>query len=478
MANRHPHIRFAASPDLPQEASPETPAPVAAAPVPLPPLLDPVIAAWLARAPQQLHRAVAEHGSPLNIVWPHALTDNVRAIRLALQAYPIRHALFYGAKVNKSQALVAGAVQAGAGVDVSSLYEWRDARRAGAEPAQVCATGPAKTARFHAELVRDGALVSVDSVQEFDALAAIAHAQPSPRPVRVLLRYRPDSAMRSRFGMDGEALAHCLRRCAQERDTWAFEGFHFHLSGYDWEARAQALRELMPYLDMATSAGLSPRIVDIGGGLPTRYVASDFYDRHLRSQHPAHYRNGRVPASFYPYGDRTDAAAWLHSLLGAPCTDGAQVWQVLRDRGLTLAVEPGRSLVDQAAITVFRVTHTKPLAQDHVVLVEGSSFSACETWFASEFLVDPVLVPCQPDAQANGPVRAYIAGHSCLDDDVITNRLLPFSRLPQPDDLLVYANTAGYQMDLLENEFHRHPMPRRLVATSDAAGNVGFSPDN
>ncbi|QQX85058.1 hypothetical protein JJQ59_03605 [Cupriavidus necator] len=84
MPNRHPHIRFAASPDLPQEASPDTATPVAAAPVPLPPLLDPVIAAWLARAPQQLHRAVAEHGSPLNIVWPHALTDNVRAMRLAL----------------------------------------------------------------------------------------------------------------------------------------------------------------------------------------------------------------------------------------------------------------------------------------------------------------------------------------------------------------------------------------------------------
>lgn len=477
MQHRQPRTRFAAAPDIPQQASAAAPP----RPVPLPPLLDPVIAAWLVRTPQALHRAVAEHGSPLHIVWPHALADNARAMRRALQAYPIGHALFYGAKVNKSQALVAAAVRAGVGVDVSSLHEWRDAVRAGATPAQVCATGPAKTVAFHAELVRDGALVSVDSVEEFNALGAQVRAQGAP-PARVLLRFRPDSAARSRFGMDAEALAHCLRRCAQQRETggntWSCEGFHFHLSGYEWEARAQALRELMPLVDLAVAMGLRPRLLDIGGGLPVRYVASDFYDRHLRAQHPAHYRNGHVPPSFYPYGGRTDAAAWLHRLLAAPGGAGTQLWQVLRDRGLTLAVEPGRSLVDQAALTALRVTHTKALAQDHVVFVEGSSFSACETWFGSEFLVDPILMPALPERAADGPVRAYLAGHSCLDDDVITNRLLPFPRMPQPGDLLVYANTAGYQMDLLENEFHRNPMPRRLVATGAADGNVGLALDD
>jgi diaminopimelate decarboxylase len=45
------------------------------------------------------------------------------------------------------------------------------------------------------------------------------------------------------------------------------------------------------------------------------------------------------------------------------------------------------------------------------------------------------------------------------DDDVISHRLINFSTAPQPGDLLIYINTAGYQMDLLENEFHRHPCP-------------------
>ena len=152
------------------------------------------------------------------------------------------------------------------------------------------------------------------------------------------------------------------------------------------------------------------------------------------------------------------------------------VVQYLRDANCTLAIEPGRSLADQAAITLFRIHGVKPLATGgHVIFVEGSSFSACETWFSSEFLVDPLLIPSGPRAHA--PVRAYIAGHSCLDDDVITNRWIGFPTVPQRGDLLVYANTAGYQMDLLENEFHRHPMPHRLLALQDASGALRFEPD-
>lgn len=136
--------------------------------------------------------------------------------------------------------------------------------------------------------------------------------------------------------------------------------------------------------------------------------------------------------------------------------------------------------MDQAAITVFRVTRVKALpGGQHVIFVEGSSFSACETWFASEFLVDPIHVSTGRSAGLGAaPTRGYIAGHSCLDDDVITNRLIRFETTPRAGDLLVYANTAGYQMDLLENEFHRHPMPRRIAVRCDEAGGLDVTSDD
>jgi diaminopimelate decarboxylase len=160
--------------------------------------------------------------------------------------------------------------------------------------------------------------------------------------------------------------------------------------------------------------------------------------------------------------------------------DGLSIAGYLNANALTFAIEPGRSLADQTALSIFRITRVKSLAADEaVIFVEGSSFSAGETWFASEFLIDPVLL--QAETRTNddtAPVRAWIAGHSCLEEDVITNRRIQFAKRPKAGDLLVYANTAGYQMDLLENEFHRHPMPRRISVSFDAAGGMATSPDD
>ena len=276
--------------------------------------------------------------------------------------------------------------------------------------------------------------------------------------------------------MGEAALLAGLRRVAQSPRRFRFEGFHAHLGGYGVASRIAAMVELMRLVAPASDLGLSVRVVDIGGGLPIRYVAPGPYAAVLEAQRPHHYRTGSVPPDFYPYGSETTAADWLEALLDAPCGQSG-VAASLRGAGLRLALEPGRSLVDQAAISVFRIIRVKPLGDGTaVVFVEGSSFSACETWFRSEFLVDPILVRARP-AAATGPLRAYVAGHSCLGDAVVTNRWLDFAAAPASGDLLIYANTAGYQMDLLENEFHRHPMPVRLAAHRSPAGDTVFVKD-
>lgn len=450
------------------------------APMALRPILDQAISDIVYSSPKTLLDLVDRYGSPLNIVWPHALRQNVEAFRTVLRSHKVRFEIFYGAKVNKSQALLRAAAESNVGVDVSSVYELRDALRAGADPSRLCATGPAKTSNFHAELIANASLISIDSVEELYELEECVRKIPSIRMARVLLRYRSASSQASRFGMGADDLLHCLHRLAKLRTQFAFEGFHFHLGGYSYETRAQALRELIHYINAARNLDLEPKIIDIGGGMPIRYVESDKYEAYLHHQCNEHYSHGRVPESFYPYGSRLDACAWLNRLLGSSCVDGLSIAQYLNAMDITLAIEPGRSLADQAAISVFRITRIKLLAAgNHVIFVEGSSFSACETWFASEFLVDPILISTEAVGQIrNAPIQAYIAGHSCLDDDVITHRLIGFKRIPKAGDLLVYANTAAYQMDLLENEFHRHPLPRRITATCNASGGIDVSPDD
>jgi diaminopimelate decarboxylase len=441
----------------------------------LSPILRPSTAELLAGNGPLLIDWVGRHGSPVNLVWPDELQSNLAVLRGVLRESGVAYALYYGAKVNKSPGLLAAALRAGAGIDVSSLYELRDARRLGAAGTQLVATGPAKTAAFHNELINCNALISVDSPEELEDLIRWL---PAGGPVQaVLLRLRPTNQARSRFGMPTAAIRQCLSRIAGE-SRLRFDGLHFHLSGYSWESRAQAIGEAAGLISESRAQGFAPRMIDIGGGLPIQYVDQCAYQVHLGTQMPEDYRTGKVPASFYPYGGGLSAAEWLRYLLRAPMADGRSFANYLVHEGLVLGMEPGRALADQAAISVFRVLRVKAIGADaHVVFVEGSSFSACETWFGSEFLVDPILVPTISPPVAAKPIRAYLAGHSCLDEDVLCNRWLTFPIAPRAGDLLVYANTGGYQMDLLENEFHRHPMPSRLCVVQDAKGQPMLVPD-
>ncbi|MEH2484073.1 Y4yA family PLP-dependent enzyme [Bradyrhizobium sp. AZCC 2230] len=443
--------------------------------VELSPILRPNTVELLAGNGPVLINWVARHGSPVNLIWPDELQTNLATLRGVLRESSVASAIYYGAKVNKSPALLAAALRAGAGVDVSSQYELRDARQLGADGSQLVATGPAKTAAFHKELVDCNALISVDSPEELEDLI---RQLPADGPVQpVLLRLRPVNQERSRFGMTAASTQHCLSRIAGE-NRLRFDGLHFHLSGYSWESRAQAIREAAGLINEARARGFTPRMIDIGGGLPIQYVDQRAYQAHLDAQMPEDYRTGKVPASFYPYGGGLSAAEWLRCLLRAPMADGRSLANYLVHEGLVLGMEPGRALADQAAISVFRVLRVKAVGPDaHVIFVEGSSFSACETWFGSEYLVDPILVPATSSSVATKSIRGYLAGHSCLDEDVLSNRWLTFPIAPRSGDLLVYANTGGYQMDLLENEFHRHPMPSRLCVVQDTKGQPTLVPD-
>jgi diaminopimelate decarboxylase len=448
-------------------------------PVKLSPILGPEIDR-LIRCPETLFDLARTYGSPLHIVFPDVLKANVEAFRAVLHRHEISHQIFYGAKVNKSPSLVRAAVEANIGVDVSSLYEMRDALRAGIDPSRLCATGPAKTRVFHMALVANHALVSVDSVEELHDLEAVAREIGPERPARVLLRYRPSDAASHRFGMTEDELLLCLDRIAHSPDVFLFEGFHFHLSGYRYESRAATVRELVRFVDAARAMGLEPKLIDIGGGMPVRYVEHAHYEAFLKAQDERHYRTGKRPASFYPYGGPIGPDQWLDRLLASPALHGRSIAAYLKANALTLAIEPGRSLADQTAMSVFRIARVKSMAAgEAVIFVEGSSFSACETWFGSEFLVDPLLISGQREPGVGvTATRSWIAGHSCLDEDVITNRWLSFARTPRAGDLLVYANTAGYQMDLLENEFHRHPMPRRICVKYGVDNGMTISPDD
>ncbi|SOD91197.1 diaminopimelate decarboxylase [Streptomyces sp. Ag109_G2-15] len=400
-------------------------------------------------------------GGPYHVLFPELFDSNARAFRTAFAEAGVDGHVYYAKKANKAAVFAERAAVLGLGVDVASHGELREALAAGVRGADLVVTGPAKADELLRVAVLHGALIAVDALDELDRLLGLAAEL--GRTARVLLRRLPPAQPDSRFGLDTGELEAALRRCAAAGVD--LEGFSFHLSGYEVESRADLAAELVRLCLRARQLGLRADRISIGGGFAVDYVDAGDWDSFDEALRPEHVHAGKTFSGFYPYHSPVAGADALRAVLAAvPAGEQAPLATLLRTAGVTLLVEPGRALLDQAGCTVFGVQGVKERDGYGILTVDGTSLSLSEQWFASEFLPDPVLVPAAPGPGApEGPYPCCVGAASCLESDLLTWRKIPFSRRPAVGDLLVYLNTAGYQMDSNESPFHELPLPPKAV---------------
>ncbi|WP_221335637.1 MULTISPECIES: alanine racemase [Streptomyces] len=407
-------------------------------------------------------------GGPYHALFPARFDANAGAFGRALAEAGVDGTVYFAKKANKAAVFPERAAELGLGVDVASHGELREALAHGVRGTDLVVTGPAKSERLLRVAVLQGALVAVDALDELDRLAALASGL--GRTARVLLRRLPPGPP-SRFGLDDAETRAALRRCADGPVDVA--GFSFHLSGYDVRQRADLAGRLVRDCQDARELGLHPDRISIGGGFAVDYVGAEDWRRFTAADRPEHYHAGRTfPGGWYPYHSPVAGADALRAILAAvPAGERDSLAGLLRAAGVRLLVEPGRALLDQAGCTVFAVQGVKDRDGYAILTVDGTSLSLSEQWFGSEFLPDPVLVPGVPDAgSAAGPYPACVGAASCLESDMLTWRKIPFPVRPAVGDLLVYLNTAGYQMDSNESPFHELPLPPKVVVEQVSDG--------
>lgn len=434
----------------------------------VPALTDAATAAVLASG--LLEELAYAFGGPFHFVLPDAFDANLHAMREVLEGAGVDSAIYYAKKANKAAAWVERCAANGCGVDVASVGELREALAHGVRGESLVVTGPAKGAELVRLALAHGALVAVDSLDDLDAVITRALTGPG-RPARVLLRRLPPAQPESRFGLNDAELHVALNRCAQAESAVRMVGFSFHLSGYDLQPRADLAGELVALCRAARAKGLEASRISIGGGLPISYTDARSWSRFLASQHSGHFHAGRSfdVDGFYPYHSPTAGAQALRALLAAtPVGHSQSLAALLRDADVALLVEPGRALLDRAGATVFSVQGVKARGGYLILTVDGTSLSLSEQWFNSEYLPDPRLLPRRPDAfnAQDAPDQVWpasVGAATCLESDVLTWRKVAFPRRPRVGDLLVYPNTAGYQMDSNESPFHDLPLPPKVV---------------
>lgn len=444
----------------------------------LPALQHPLTTTLLTQHRELLTNLSNGLGSTLHVLLPDVFADTVKQFQKSLDAAGVNGFVMFAKKANKGRCFVERCPALGIGVDAASLQEAEQALGCGVPGEHIGITGPGKHPALLNLALRQRCLVAIDSVEELQAFAA--QARHSGCRGRILLRCRPASQPRSRFGMTHSELNAALQLCVQHLDVLDMEGFSFHLSGYSPEARAQEAHRMIDSCIAARALGLTLcAAVNIGGGFAVRYATEEDWSAFCEQQQPQHYHANKSFGDFYPYYSPAPGAAMLSAILEHRL-DGSTLAQRLRQHAIRLLLEPGRALLDQAGFTVFEIQSVKDRNTElgyGILTVGGTSFSLSEQWFNSEYAPDPLLLSAQPvpdNFSADAPnaanaadttYAACIGGASCLDSDMVTWRKIRFPQFPHAGDLLVYLNTAGYQMDSNESPFHDLPLPAKVVIT-------------
>ncbi|MDN8579994.1 hypothetical protein Q0O09_09055, partial [Corynebacterium bovis] len=189
-------------------------------------------------------------------------------------------------------------------------------------------------------------------------------------------------------------------------------------------------------------------------------------------------------------GTDTPAAAGTADTTGADTTgattdapaDGEAVSaaDALVVRGLRLHLEPGRSVLDGAGLTLARVAFLKERSDGVPLVGLEMNRTQCRTT-ADDLLVDPVLVPCVSagtSAPDRGPgYEGFLVGAYCIEDEVIVRRRMRFPRGISVGDVIALPNTGGYFMHILESASHQIPLARNVVAVDAGAAGGGGCDD-
>lgn len=427
------------------------------------PMLQAREAPWAraAREDDELLDAITHAvGGPFHLIYPDRFADNLGAFQAVLCAHGVTGRVYFGKKANKAGAWLSEVARLGGAVDVASVPELVHCLAHGIRGEDIGVTGAAKSDELLWLAARHGCTVAIDALDELERAVAIATGE---RPMAVLLRVLPAGSPHSRFGLNDGDLETALQRCATSRQAIEMRGFSFHLDGYQVEPRAELAGVLVDRCLEARERGFPARAISIGGGFACAYLDEEDWRSFLEGLDVRQFHADRRFERFYPYFQTPTGASMLEAILRNRSA-GRSLATRLSESDVSLYLEPGRALLDGAGMSIFPVQGFKRNDAHGIVTVAGLSMSLSEQWKGSEYLPTPILVQRGPPREQR-PVQAAVGGSSCMEYDVLTWRKVSFPATPRHGDLVVYANTAGYQMDKNESEFHQLPLPPKIVLT-------------
>lgn len=367
-----------------------------------------------------------EFGTPLVVYCEHTLRARARSLKAAVAGGHVA----FGTKAFANVAVLRLLREEGIGADVASAGELAFARTAGFRGAEIVVHGNNKDDAFLRDAAGEGATVVLDAPDE----AALAAAAGVRRVlVRVTLGVDADTHEAIRTGHHGSKFglppvqARALIEDALARGLDVL-GLHVHIGSQlaDFDAQAETIVRLASFAaSCRETLGWTARVADLGGGFGIRHNA----DEHAPDA-----------AGLAASAVETALTAFAEAGLPAP-----EVW-----------LEPGRSLVGAAGVTLYRIGAVKRLPERAWVAVDGGMSDNPRPQ-----LYDAVYTALSAD-RADEPAqeRVSVAGMHCESGDVLIDDVaLP---APRRGDLLAVPATGAYTLSMASN-YNGVPRPAAVL---------------
>ena len=124
--------------------------------------------------------------------------------------------------------------------------------------------------------------------------------------------------------------------------------------------------------------------------------------------------------------------------------------------------------MDGCGLTAARVEFRKQRGDGTWLIGVAMNRTQCRS-SSDDFLVDPLLLRPATSGEPTGAIEGYLVGAYCIERELLTWRRLDFPDGVAVGDIVVFPNTAGYLMHLLESSGHQIPLARNLIVGAGVA---------
>lgn len=374
---------------------------------------------------------VQQYGTPLYVYSKKAVLD-------AYQAYTdsfaeIDHQICYAVKANSNLAVLKVLAEAGAGFDLVSSGELARVLAAGADPSKIVFSGVGKTvAEMKAALQAGIGCFNVESLSELDTLNAVAAELQVKAPISI--RVNPDVDAKThpyistglkdnKFGISHDVAIKAYKH-ADSLEHLDIVGIDCHIGSQltEIDPFVAALDKVCELIESLKQEGIELEHVDLGGGLGVIYIDEEVAE-------VSEFANALLPK--------------------------------LKQLGLKVFFEPGRSIVANAGVLLTKVEVLKPTEHKNFAIVDAAMNDLIRP---ALYQAEMAVIPMSSAPQEGSEEQSWdIVGAVCETGDFLAKkRLLSLA----VGDILAITGAGAYGF-VMSSNYNSRPRPAEIMVSGD-----------